>query len=94
MLIKLAEYSKYRNMIAHNPFGPSQVNDGVQFNIIRARGSLKLPELDWSVAQFEESYKIIVDFSDELEALEENLRISMAARRERAASASTRTTPS
>jgi hypothetical protein len=77
ILNKLAEYSKYRNVIAHNPFGPSQVNDGVQFNVIRARGSLQLPELDWAVAQFEEHYQTIVDFSNELEALEEKLRLSM-----------------
>jgi len=82
ILGKLGLYSKYRNMIAHAPLVSSETNDGVQFIVIRARGSLKFPAGDWSVARFEEAYQTIGDFADELEALQKNLKVSMTAMKE------------
>jgi hypothetical protein len=72
--------------VAHNLFVPSETSDGVEFVVVRARGKLNFPKNDWSVAKFEEIQEEIGEFSNELESLRENLKISSAVMKEWAAS--------
>jgi hypothetical protein len=87
ILNKLSEqYVNYRNIVAHNLFVPSETSDGVEFVVVRARSKLNFPKNDWSVAKFEEIQEEIGEFSNELESLRENLKISSAVMKEWAAS--------
>jgi hypothetical protein len=87
ILNKLSEqYVIYRNIVAHNLFVPTETGDGVEFVVVRARGKLNFPKNDWSVAKFEEIQEEIGEFSNELESLRENLKISSAVMKEWAAS--------
>jgi hypothetical protein len=48
-------YSGERNVIAHSVFFKSDTSNGVEFITADARGKLKFPEYDWSIAKFEEA---------------------------------------
>jgi hypothetical protein len=45
-----------RNTVAHDLFAPSKTNDGVVFAVMRARGKVDFPDVDWSVSEFREAF--------------------------------------
>jgi len=69
VLINISEYSHKRNMIAHDEFMDDKKGDGVSFMAIKAKGKLKLPQEDWSIADFEEAYVTIDGFAKEIAKL-------------------------
>jgi hypothetical protein len=85
-LNQIGEYISHRNMVAHTPFVPSEMSNGVQFVGAKARGALKFFVEDWSVEKFREIDKTIAGFMGELASLRKTLEIPGDAIREYAAS--------
>jgi hypothetical protein len=86
-LERLGEFSRrYRNVVAHDPFVASDTSDGVMFVLRRPKGKRKFPIDDWSIAKFEQIDEDIGNYSNELESLRENLKISRVVIKEWAAS--------
>ncbi len=66
VLKDIANYSPKRNMVAHDAFVQDNSGDGVSFLVIKAKGKLNIPDMDWSIADFEEAYTTISGFAKEL----------------------------
>ena len=53
ILKAIADYKWKRNMIAHTPFGPMEVSDGVSFmRKSQAKGTISYPEEEWTFEDF------------------------------------------
>lgn len=63
-------YANKRNLVAHNPFVPSE--DGKRVRIYRtmAKGDLQFPKIEWSVEDFNRYFAKMDGFYRKLEALE------------------------
>ncbi len=72
VLQDIADYSHNRNMMAHDVFGPSP-DGGVDFLVIKARGSLQVPDTVWRVQDFIEAYRKIADWTAEVDSLADEL---------------------
>lgn len=73
VLRKILKYSGTRNMMAHDLFGPSTNTDGVAFNVVQAKGELQYPDVDWSIAKFEEEFERVANFANDLNKLVKQL---------------------
>lgn len=78
-LCELAEYSKFRNMIAHESFGPDDTeNDpakqGVTFSVVKAKGKFSLPPVIWDQEKFRSEYKLVEEYAEDLVSLRDRLR--------------------
>ena len=76
-LIKLIgqiyDYSTNRNMMAHDLFMPSEKTDGVEFLVVKARGTLQFPTVDWTVDDFHDAYALLLSYRLEMESLRNRL---------------------
>jgi hypothetical protein len=50
---QLADYSGFRNMMAHDHFRPDDSGKGVEFLIVKAKGEFDLPTTIWSPEKFQ-----------------------------------------
>ena len=73
MLQAIANYSPTRNMMAHDMFRPTDDGTGVKFIVVKAKGTLNIPDISWSVADFISAVEKIVGFSTSLSDLEKRL---------------------
>jgi hypothetical protein len=69
VLNKIADYAPTRNMIAHDAFGPSADEQGVEFFVIKAKGELRMPTEVWTIADFDEADDLLEDYAVEMQAL-------------------------
>jgi hypothetical protein len=56
LLDEAASISKDRNIVAHEVFGVSEDERGVEFLAVRARGKLTFPKIVWTPKYFQEKY--------------------------------------
>jgi hypothetical protein len=79
LLLKgVSDFYPKRNHVAHDMFSESKQNDGVEFVAFRARGKLTMPDVDWSIAEFESNFARIAVFISEIRALSIKLRRSVS----------------
>lgn len=65
----IAEYSKHRNMIAHDSFHPDDKGDGVHFVVVKAQNKLLFPDTRWSIADFQARVAEIDAFDGDVKKL-------------------------
>jgi hypothetical protein len=70
----LADYSGTRNMMAHDAFHPDDSKTGVEFLTVRAKGKFALPNVVWSVDQFQTEGDKVDQYRDFLDGLEARFR--------------------
>jgi hypothetical protein len=73
LLNRIHGFYMNRNIVAHDMFFRSSMTDGVGFLAMRARGKISSPDIDWSVAQFEELFLSLLDFTSDLQELNKKL---------------------
>ena len=69
LLNSVRDRTPLRNMMAHDLFWPSSESDGVEFNVIKAKGELSFPDTVWTISKFEEEIAINNDHGERLDAL-------------------------
>ncbi|WP_417515100.1 hypothetical protein [Minwuia sp.] len=75
-LNKIKDQAVWRNMLAHNAFGPLDQEDLiVEFLVTKAKGDLKFPETRWDTSEFHTKYREIVDATDLLIEMGEKVAI-------------------
>jgi hypothetical protein len=78
VLIKIADYSPTRNMIAHSMFVGAVGGSGVEFHIVRARGKLDVPSIVWTHADFANAQAKLLRFGQAVD----HIRITVHAFRD------------
>jgi hypothetical protein len=66
-------YSYVRNMVAHDLFAESEKTDGVDFVVVKAKGALKFPDEDWSIARFQDEFKKVENWTASINRLTDAL---------------------
>lgn len=64
LLDEAATISRDRNIVAHEVFGVSEDETGVEFLAVRARGRLTFPKIIWTPKDFEEKYELMRRVTD------------------------------
>jgi hypothetical protein len=73
-LRKLAERSKHRNMIAHDPFEADPNGNGARFITVKAKGDYDTPLISWSIHRFDEEDRALEGYNGFLRGLEERFK--------------------
>ena len=73
-LDKISDFSSHRNMIAHNGFIATPEGH-VQFMVIVAKGAIKVPEIIWSIKDFQFRYDKINELSSALKEITRKISV-------------------
>ena len=67
-----------RNMVAHNLFGANDDGTAVEFLLVKAKGELRFPDVNWTRADFHEKYQTMRSLANDLRELAATLQKSPA----------------
>jgi hypothetical protein len=74
LLQAIRNFSGNRNIVAHDVFIDYERTDGVEFLLVRAKGKIDFPDMQWSVDHFEKLFLSLMDFQHAINKLETKLR--------------------
>jgi hypothetical protein len=75
-LVEIGNKAPIRNMMAHDGFSASEDGQGVKFFVVKAKGSLKIPDVVWDTAKFQAEFSDISRLTGEVQNVGSGLESS------------------